>query len=149
MPLDVPLLRQEHPWTCLPACIRMVLAYRGQLIEEADVAAACRTTPLRGTLPERAVEGVQQLGYHALWFENADMARLQDLINHDWPVIVFLRARDLPGGGTGLHGVVVIDVAQKGVTVLDPQAGKRYMLGRGPFLSAWRALDAQGMVIWQ
>jgi len=44
----------------------MVLAHRGQLIEEADVAAACRTTPLRGTLPERAVEGVQQLGYHAL-----------------------------------------------------------------------------------
>lgn len=148
MPLDVPLLRQEHPWTCLPACIRMVLAYRGQFIEEADIAAACRTMPLRGTLPERAVEGVQELGYHALWFENADLVRLQDLINHDWPVIVFLRARDLPGGITGLHGVVVIDVAPKGVTVLDPQAGKRYTLGQGSFLSAWRALDAQGMVIW-
>lgn len=59
MALDVPLLRHEHPWTCLPACIRMVLAYRGQLIEEAEIAAACRTTPLRGTQPERAVEGVQ------------------------------------------------------------------------------------------
>ncbi len=48
MALDVPLLRQEHPWTCLPACIRMVLAYRGQLIAEVDVAAACRTTPPLG-----------------------------------------------------------------------------------------------------
>lgn len=113
MALDVPLLRQEHPWACLAECIRMVLAYRGQLIEEADIAAACRTAPLRGTLPERAVEGVQQLGYHALWFENADLARLQDLINHDWPVIVFLPARDLPGGGTGLHGVSSLTLHRK------------------------------------
>jgi ABC-type bacteriocin/lantibiotic exporter with double-glycine peptidase domain len=149
MALDVPLLRQEHPWTCLPACIRMVLAYRGQLVEEAEVAAACHTTPLRGTLPERAVEGVQQLGYHALWFENADLRRLQDLINHGWPVIAFLRARDLPGGGSGLHGVIVIGVADDGVAVNDPQAGKRYTISQGQFLAAWRALDAQGLVIWQ
>ena len=149
MALDVPLFPQEHPWTCLPACIRMVLAYRGQLVEEVDIAVACRTTPLRGTLPEQAVEGVQQLGYHALWFENADLTRLQDLTDHNWPVIVFLRARDLPGGGSGLHGVVLIDVTIDGVAVLDPQAGKRYTLGRDAFLSAWRALDAQGMVIWK
>lgn len=49
MALNVPLMPQEHPWTCLPACIRMVLAYRGKLIDEAEIAAACRTVPLRGT----------------------------------------------------------------------------------------------------
>ncbi len=47
MALDVPLLPQEHPWTCLPACIRMVLAYRGKRVEEGDIAAACGTTPHR------------------------------------------------------------------------------------------------------
>jgi len=148
MPLDVPLLRQEHPWTCLPACIRMVLAYRGRLIEEAEIAAACSTTPFRGTQPERAVEGVQRLGHHALWFENADLSRLQDLIEHDWPVIVFLRARDLPGGGRGLHGVVVVGLGDEGATVVDPQSNSRYTVARKSFLSAWQALDAQGMVVW-
>lgn len=148
MALDVPLLPQEHPWTCLPACIRMILAYRGKTIGEAEIAAACGTVPLRGTQPERAVEGVQELGYQALWFENADLHRLQDLIEHDWPVIVFLRARDLPGGGSGLHGVVVIGIEDEGATVLDPQSSSRYTVARKPFLSAWQALDAQGMVVW-
>ena len=101
------------------------------------------------TLPERAVEGVQQLGYHALWFENADLTRLDDLINHDWPVIVFLRARDLPGGGSGLHGVVVVGVTEDGTAVIDPQAGKRYTIDQKQFLIACRALGAQGMVIWK
>jgi ABC-type bacteriocin/lantibiotic exporter with double-glycine peptidase domain len=66
MSLSVPLLPQEHPWTCLPACIRMVLAYRGKLLDEAEIAAACGTVPLRGTQPERAIEGVQRLGFQAL-----------------------------------------------------------------------------------
>lgn len=74
----------------------MVLAYRGQLVEEAEVAAACHTTPLRGTLPERAVEGVQQLGHHALWFENANLGRLQDLISHSWPVSSFCERATFP-----------------------------------------------------
>lgn len=148
MPLDVPLLRQELLWTCLPACIRMVLAYRGRLIEEAAIAAACGTVSLRGTQPERAVEGVQQLGYHALWFENADLSRMQDLIEHDWPVIVFLRAPDLPNGGHGLHGVIVIGIENDTVIVLDPQSVRRYSMTGNQFLSAWKALDAQGMVIW-
>ena len=148
MPLDVPLLRQEHPWTCLPACIRMVLAYRGRLIEEATIAAACGTAPLRGTQPEKAVEGVQQLGYHALWFEDAALSRLQDLIAHDWPVIVFLRARDLPAGKHGLHGVVVAGVESDNVIIADPQSNSRYTMARKQFLSAWEALDAQGMVVW-
>jgi ABC-type bacteriocin/lantibiotic exporter with double-glycine peptidase domain len=130
MALNVPLLPQEHPWTCLPACIRMVLAYRGKLIAEADIAAACGTAPLRGTQPERAVEGVQSLGFQALWFENADLPRLQDLLEHDWPVIVFLRARDLPGGGQGLHGVVVTGMANDGIVVLDPQPGNCYRVVR-------------------
>lgn len=148
MALSVPLLPQEHPWTCLPACIRMIPPYRGKMLDEAEIAAACGTAPLRGTQPERAVEGVQKLGYQALWFENAGLPRLQDLTEHDWPVIVFLRARDLPGGGNGLHGVVVIGIENDGVTVLDPQSSSRYTIARQPFLSAWQALDAQGMVVW-
>ena len=73
----------------------------GRLIDEADIAAACGTAPLRGTQPERAVEGVQSLGFQALWFENADLDRLQDLIEHDWPVIVFLRPATCQAEGRG------------------------------------------------
>ncbi len=91
---------------------------------------------------------MQQLGHHALWFENASLSRLQDLIAHDWPVIVFLRARDLPAKGRGLHGVVVTGFENDTVIVADPQANSRYPLSLKQFLSAWEALDAQGMVVW-
>jgi len=126
----------------------MILAYRGRWVDEAEVAVACGTLPLRGTQPDNAVAGIQRLGYHALWFENASLSRLQDLIEHDWPVIVFLRARDLPSDGRGLHGVVVIGMGDEGAIILDPQSKSRYTVARKSFLSAWQALDAQGMVIW-
>jgi hypothetical protein len=64
-------------------------------------------------------------------------------------VIVFLRARDLPGGGQGLHGVVVTGMENDGIVVLDPQPGNRYVIAQKTFVSAWQALDTQGMVIWR
>ena len=52
--------------------------YPGKMLDEAEIAAACGMAPLRGTKLERAVEGVQKLGYQALWFENAGLPRLLD-----------------------------------------------------------------------
>ena len=79
----------------------MVLAYHGKTHREAEIAEAYDTVPLRGTKPENAVAGVQKLGYRALWFENADLKRLESLIGQKWPVIVFLCTNDLPRRASG------------------------------------------------
>ncbi len=149
MLLDVPIFAQEHSWTCLPACIRMVLAYRGALLSENEITDVCGTVPWRGTPPEKALEGIEKLGFRALWFENADLQRLVDLTDEKWPVIVFLRSSDLPYGKYGLHAAVVVGFKDGQVVMADPVLGALTQLATSHFARAWTALGAQGMVIWQ
>ena len=146
--MKLPLFRQEHPHTCLPACIRIVLAYRGQQHSEAELAQACGTVPVWGTLPAEAVNGLESLGYRALWFENANLERLVQLLDQDWPVIVFLRAADLPHGRAGLHAVVIAGLESGYVIFVDPAVGTEVHLSLNKFIYAWLALGNQGMVIW-
>lgn len=67
----------------------MVLAYRGRKHSEQELVRALGTVCGLGTNPESAIAGLESMGYHALWFENATLERLIDLLGHDWPVIVF------------------------------------------------------------
>lgn len=46
MKLAVPHFRQEHPHTCLPACVRMALAYWGKEYSEEELAQVFGTEPV-------------------------------------------------------------------------------------------------------
>lgn len=146
--MKLPLFRQEQPYTCIPACVRIILAYRGHEIAEAELAQACGSVPIWGTLPLEAVSGLERLGYHALWFENANLERLITLLEQDWPVIVFLRAIDLPHGRAGVHAVVVAELDAGQIVCVDPILGEEIRFDLNVFLHAWSALDNQGMVVW-
>ena len=147
MKLDVPHLKQGLPYTCLPARIRMVLAYWGKEHSEEELASISGTTPVWGTNPGGAVEGLERLGYHALWFENATLERLLDLLDIGWPVIVFLRAADLPHGRAGLHAVVVVGMEDNEIIYLDPQLDFETRLELSRFLRAWASLGQQGLAV--
>ena len=96
MRLSVPHFKQETAYTCLPACIRMVLAYLGQNFSEKFLAAALGTAPGWGALPEDAEDALAMLGYSARWFENATAERLEQLLANNFPVILFFLAAGLP-----------------------------------------------------
>ncbi len=140
--------RQEHAHTCLPACVRIVLDYWGHESSEGELARACGSIPFLGTSPTDAVEGLEELGYRAIWFENATLERLIDLLEEEWPVIVFLRATDLPHGRAGLHAVVVSGLEGGQVMCVDPAIGQELHLTISNFVQAWSALGNQGMVVW-
>jgi len=91
---------------------------------------------------------LEKLGYHALWFENANLERLFELLHQDWPVIVFLRAADLPHGQSGLHAVVVGRAEADQVVFVDPALGAEGQLDLDAFTRAWSALGNQGVVVW-
>ena len=57
--IPVPHYQQSTPYTCLPACVRMVLAFRGHQHAEAELAQIFNTVPLLGTLPENVVSGLE------------------------------------------------------------------------------------------
>lgn len=126
----------------------MVLAYRGAETSERELALVFGTIPGLGTNPEGVIGGLESMGYHALWFENATLERLIDLVGHDWPVIVFLRAADLPHGRSGLHAVVLVEITDAQVLCLDPSQDQPVSLGLPDFLRAWKILGSQGLVVW-
>ncbi|MEM7127266.1 MAG: hypothetical protein AAF702_13120 [Chloroflexota bacterium] len=104
--------------------------------------------PLLGTLPENVVSGLEAMGYHAVWFENASAERLHTLVRHNWPVITLLQAEDLPDGVAGLHAVVVTGLAGGQISFLDPMQTEPTVMLEPDFLEAWDNLDNQGIVIW-
>ena len=126
----------------------MVLAYRGRKHSEQELVRTLGTVRGLGTNPESVITGLESMGYHALWFENATLERLIDLLGHDWPVIVFLRAADLPHGRAGLHAVVLIEIDDERTICLDPSLDQPLTLELSMFLNAWRILGSQGLVVW-
>jgi len=148
MTLSVPHYQQSTPYTCLPACVRMILSFHGHDHAEAELARAFNTIPLLGTLPENAVSSLEEMGYHALWFENATLERLHFLLDHGWPIVSFLRAADLPYGTAGLHAIVIIGLANEEITFLDPAQTSKTTMKESDFVQAWAELDQQGIVVW-
>lgn len=148
MTLAVPHFQQSTPYTCLPACVRMVLSFLGFEHTERELADAFGTVPLLGTPPENVVSALEEMGYHALWFENATAERLHALIEHQWPVIALLQASDLPDGVAGLHAVVITSLADDQIAFLDPMQTSPTNMPETEFLQAWRNLDSQGIVVW-
>lgn len=146
--MNIVPFRQEHPETCLPAAIRMVLHYLGREYSEAELAKICGTIPRLGTPPDAAVAGLEKAGYGALWFENATLERLTRLLEQHWPVIVFLHASALTHGRSGFHAIVLTAVRGGEVVAVDPALGKEIRMSLNAFLNAWAMLDNQGMVVW-
>lgn len=148
MKLEVPHFKQQHPHTCLPACVQMVLAYWGKTHNEEELAQAFATVPVWGTRPENVVAGLEKLGYHALWFQGATFERLLELLDHGWPIIVFVRAVDLPHGRIGLHAIVAIGIEEGRLIYLDPAVDGEQHMELGAFFEAWSGLGHQGLAVW-
>lgn len=146
--LNVPHFRQQDAQSCVPACARMILAHLGVDYSESLLVKQFRTNRLLGTSPTNAVNGVESLGHHALWFENATIDRLHTFLDSNWPVIIFLQASDLPHGKRGVHALVLVAATTAHLTFLDPTLDIPFTLTLSSFEQAWYAMDNQGMVIW-
>ncbi len=59
--MKLSLFRQEHSHSCIPACIRIVLNHWGRRHTEAELSSACGSISGLGTLPEKAVEGMERM----------------------------------------------------------------------------------------
>lgn len=149
MRIPVPHFLQETDYTCLPACVRMVLAFLGDDQPERKLALAFQTVPDWGTLPGNVETALTTWGYRVRWFENVMLERLEQLHANNFPVIAFLRAVDLPHGTGGLHAVVIVDIDEQSVSCLDPTLDHDLKLDLAEFLRIWARLNQQGMVIWR
>ncbi|MEZ4673997.1 MAG: C39 family peptidase [Caldilineaceae bacterium] len=148
MTIPVPHFQQLTPYSCLPACARMVIAFLGHDHSEEELTRTFNTVPLLGTLPENMISGLEAMGYRVLWFENATIDRLRALLEHKWPIITLVQATDLPHGTAGLHAVVVIGMSEGEIAFLDPVLKDVMFMSLPNFERAWSNLGHQGIVIW-
>jgi len=146
--LSVPHFQQATSYTCIPACVRMVLAYHGKFYSEQELAFAFHTVPLLGTLPENITPALEEWGHHVRWFERGTLEQLTKLLAQNLPVILFVRAKDLPQGGSGLHALVVVRLDHRAAVLLDPTLKKALRLNIKEFIRIWTNFGNEGMVIW-
>ncbi len=77
------------------------------------------------------------------------LLRSYQLQANKFPVIVFLRAVDLPHGVGGLHALVIVDIDERSVICLDPTVDHDLKIELADFLKIWSRLNHQGLVIWR
>jgi ABC-type bacteriocin/lantibiotic exporter with double-glycine peptidase domain len=146
MKVDLTPFQQETDYTCLPACIRIVLDFWGVSRTEQEIAQVCRAN-VAGTLLREAIAGVQQLGFHALRLDNGTFDDLTGYLSQGLPVIVGLAAAVLYPQGSGGHAVVVCGMEQNEVLYVDPISGTEERLDTARFMRAWRQRRGLGLVI--
>ncbi|MBI3921622.1 MAG: C39 family peptidase [Armatimonadetes bacterium] len=144
--LKVNPLRQETPYTCLPACIRMVLGYYGYAYSESQIAEWCNTTVL-GTLVDQAVRGLLDAGHDALTQSDLDFDSLVDHTSQEVPPIATLEVAPLPKLIRFRHAVVVVGIEEEEVVCNDPTSGETTRLTKEDFLYAWFSAGAEVLVV--
>ncbi|MBI3360668.1 MAG: C39 family peptidase [Chloroflexi bacterium] len=145
--IEVPLFRQERAYSCLPACVRMVLAFHDSEHAEAELRVLFKTK-LGGTSPAKVMLEVPPLGFDArVW--SASLLELRELIEQGTPCIVSVWTGDVKGWGVeGMHSVVVVGFGDDAVLVNDPaheEAPKEVPLDE--FTTAWGTADQVVMAI--
>ena len=152
MRLEVPCFRQERPYTCVPACLRMVLAYLGDEDAEPELAALCGTSRI-GTSESGVIRALEFLDCDYDYLQRADLDAVTAWLAEGRPLIVFLRVDQLTIGASGRHAVVVCGIESSGsseelgVVVLNPASGATEVLPGDAFLRAWRQQGSEAVVV--
>ena len=116
--LNVPHFRQEFNYSCVAACVRMVLAHYGHNESEDNVRQLLGTTS-RGTRAAN-VASVVQLGFDVR-FGTTNLPQLQAMLAANVPPIIFLLTGTLDYWDTNeAHAVVLIGVDAASVHLNDP-----------------------------
>jgi ABC-type bacteriocin/lantibiotic exporter with double-glycine peptidase domain len=145
--------RQEHRFTCVPACLHIALAYHGLLVPETDLTELCGTNRA-GTNDLGLLRALDQLGCSYQLLPCGSLAGLREAIGEELPVIVFLRLDLLNRDMISRHAVVVAGFEgeeQEGqlesVIVLDPATGNAEVLSSVLFQAAWVGHGSDAVVL--
>lgn len=128
--------KQEFSWSCVAACVRMVLAYHGVYEDENVLCQLLGTTPI-GTRGRNVVR-IESLGFK-VHYGASRLSELQEALADNTPPIVFLRTGRLDyWPADEPHAVVVVGMDSTTVYVNDPAFEvfpQRVSLAN--FLQAW------------
>lgn len=141
---------QQHPWSCGPATLRVVLGSLGIDLEERKLATMAGCTPERGTQPAGLVRALTRLGVHHEVVEPGSLGHIEDRLHAFEYIIVDYQAwgrrgRDYQQLRSGHYSVVfgcntshlfLADPAKKPVRSGDPWGARG--VRKDLFVRRWR-----------
>jgi ABC-type bacteriocin/lantibiotic exporter with double-glycine peptidase domain len=130
----LPFYKQEKPYSCVPACLRMVLAAQGQIVSESDLRERCDCTFL-GTEALNAVDAMRAMGFSNSSKCTLKITELIVKLNAGLYPIVFVNLLPIDGINDP-HAIVVTAIDEDEVQMSDPLQGER-LLPRSTFDTAW------------
>ena len=145
--LNVPQYEQAHAGSCLPACVRMILAFWQYEISEEALAELFGTQQF-GT-PAPRIHRLEQLNFSVI-YESGTLSTIATYLNRTIPCLVFLKTGDLPywHGENTAHVVVVVGFNEETISVNDPAFTKAPQnIPLDYFLLAWSEFDHRYAVI--
>ncbi|MCA1613441.1 MAG: C39 family peptidase [Acidobacteria bacterium] len=132
-----PFHKQETTYSCVPACLRMVLSGLGLDLTEERLRELCDCSPLFGTGAIQAVEAARGLGFADTAKYTLRYDELRGIIEVGRYPVAYLSLEAI-GCTEESHAVVVIEADDEAVTVYDPLHGER-RLSRQSFTTGWAA----------
>ncbi len=136
--------KQETPFSCVPACLRIVLSGFGYNITEAELRDLCDCTVF-GTEALAAVDAVRKLGFSNTIKCTLLVNELATQIDTGLYPILFVSLLPIDGVKSG-HAMVAIALLQDNILVYDPLQGER-SLPRSTFDSAWAMMHNLAILV--
>lgn len=127
--------KQETTYSCIPACLRIVLSSFGLDLTEERLRELCDCTPAFGTDAWQAVNAARQLGFPNTGKYTLRLDELRRLVEGGQYPVAFISLEPISGTEEA-HAVVVVGVGDQTVTVYDPLHGER-TLSQQSFNTAW------------
>jgi len=138
--LNVTHFKQNKQYTCVPACVRMILDYLGFDLDEERISEILSTTP-RGTKAIN-ITRLQDIGVDVV-LRSASLFDLRNLLREKVPCIVFLWTGNLEYWDMVCwHAVVIVGLEEDAIYINDPffsDAPKKVVIDS--FLEAWSHYD--------
>lgn len=131
----LPFFKQETPYSCVPACLRMVLSHQGIEASEDELRLRSRTS-LWGTNARDAIACVKSFGLQAEEVREATAENLREWLDHGLFPILLIDLRPIRGE-VGRHAIVVEEISEDRVLCLDPLTDRR-VLALDVIEQAWR-----------
>ncbi len=138
--LPVPHYRQEHPHSCLQACVRMVLAYLGRTVSESALNRLFEAEDFG--VPGHRLLRLARWGYRVR-YESGTETMLRSLLDQRIPVVALVRTGFLDYWPEDVyHAVVVVGMDASLVYLNDPWFDVApQAVPRHAFLAAWVEMD--------
>ena len=146
MPESPPFYKQETDYSCVPACLRIVLASLGVFKTEQELRELCDCTLLEGTSALKAVDAARAAGFKGTRKRNLTFDDLMSELERGLFPIAYVETLLPPHAFAQSHALVVIAIERDEVKALDPARGE-IAFSKDGFLAEWNSTRRLAILI--